>query len=102
MQASAISYEYFGFNFASNVVASNTVGTLDYTGGPGCATTCTATTTLGALPSTFVDATQVAFQLTGGGLAEAKLGYYFEYANAPGSYTVTLHNSDVLSTPSPR
>lgn len=97
----AVSYEYFGFNFASNVQTSDTIGTLNYTGGPGCATTCTATTTLGADPSISVDATQVVFAATGGGFAEAELGYYFEYANSPGTYTFTLHNSDVLSTPGP-
>src|SRR5437899_11778228 len=47
----AVSYEYFGLNYANNIVTSNTVGTLDYTGLTGCGGTCSATTQLGSSPS---------------------------------------------------
>src|SRR5690349_10182729 len=46
----AVSYESVGFNYADYAQSSNQVGTLDYTGQPGCATTCTLTTQLGAAP----------------------------------------------------
>src|SRR4029077_11870352 len=32
----AVSYEYFGLNFAINIATSSSVGTLNYTGDPGC------------------------------------------------------------------
>ena len=86
-----ISYEYFGLNFLNNVVTSNTVGTLNYTGGPGCGGTCSATTSLGAAPYASLSVNEVVFDNTSGGGAIAKLGYYLEYVNAPGIYNVNLH-----------
>ena len=53
----ALSYEYFGLNFANNILTSNTVGTLDYSGQSGCGGICSATTQLGASPS--VSATEM-------------------------------------------
>jgi hypothetical protein len=94
---SAVSYEYFGFNFANNEETSHSVGTLDYTGHPGCGSSCVATTALGANPSTSVDADEVVYQATSGGFGEAELGYYFEYVNTPGSYIFTLNTSDFLA-----
>ena len=94
---SAISYEYFGFNFAENEETSDTVGTLDYTGKPGCGSSCVATTALGSNPSTSVNADEVVYQHTSGGYAEAKLGYYFEYMNTAGNYNFTLGDTDTLS-----
>lgn len=87
----ALSFEYFGLNFANNLVTSNTVGTLDYTGGPGCGGVCSATTSLGAAPSVSLTVNEVSFFSTSGGAAIAKLGYYVEYVNAPGVYNVNLH-----------
>ena len=95
----AISFEYFGLNFASNVVTSNTVGTLDYGGKPGCGGVCTATTALGASPFISATVNEVSFQATGGGIVEVDLGYYIEYLNAPGTYAVNLHAIDSLSGP---
>jgi hypothetical protein len=92
----ALSYEYFGFNFANNEETSTTVGTLDYTGQPGCGGVCVATTALGAVPSTSLQAPEVVYQFTSGGDAEADLEYFFEYANTPGTYTFDLHTSDSL------
>src|ERR1700677_775740 len=61
-----VSYEYFGLNFADNIVTSDAVGTLTYTGGPGCGGICTATTSLGADPSETIDVDQVIYEGTGG------------------------------------
>jgi hypothetical protein len=98
----ALSYEYFGFNFAINVQTSTSVGTLDYSGGPGCGGVCTATTALGHSPSVALKANEVVFEATGGGFAEAELTYAVEYLNTPGTYTVALHANDNLSAmPSP-
>src|SRR5215216_4516881 len=72
----AVSYEYFGLNFAQNIVTSNAVGTLNYTGGPGCGGTCTATTQLGASPSVSATVNEVSFFSTGGGGVIVSLGYY--------------------------
>jgi hypothetical protein len=91
----ALSYEYFGLNFANNVQTSSTFGTLNYTGFPGCGGTCTATTTLGADPSETISVDQVTFEATGGGYSMAELGYYFEVPGA-GQTTVTLHAGDSL------
>jgi hypothetical protein len=89
----AISFEYFGLNFANNIQTSNTVGTLNYTGQPGCnpAGTCSATTQLGASPSVSATVNEVVFQATSGGGVIARLGYYVEYLNAAGTYSVNLH-----------
>jgi hypothetical protein len=97
----AISFEYFGINFANNIQTSNTVGTLNYTGQPGCnpAGTCSATTQLGASPSVSATVNEVVFQATSGGGVIARLGYYVEYLNAAGTYTVNLHALDSLSAP---
>jgi len=96
----AVSYEYFGFNFAENIVTSNSVGTLDYTGGPGCGGTCTATTVLGSVSSVSLNANEVVYQNTSGGFAEAELTYYVQYNNAPGNYAVNLNANDALSVDS--
>jgi hypothetical protein len=97
----ALSYEYFGLNYANNILTSNTVGTLDYTGLPGCGGTCTATTQLGASPSVSATVNEVYFDIyrTGGGGVQAQLAYYVEYVNAAGSYAVNLHATDSLSAP---
>ena len=84
----AISYEYFGLNFALSEATSHTVGVLDYTGGDGCGGTCTATTALGHDPSETIDVDQVVYDGTGGGYSMAELGYYFE---VPGSGTTMVH-----------
>jgi hypothetical protein len=94
----ALSYEYFGLNFASNIVTSDTIGTLNYTG-PGCGGTCSATTQLGASPSVSATVNEVVFQATGGGIVQAQLAYYVEYVNAAGTYSVNLHATDSLSAP---
>jgi hypothetical protein len=92
------SYEYFGLNFAVNIVQSTKVGVLDYTGGPGCGGVCTAATVLGKDPSTSLQVDEVTFDNTSGGFAEAQLFYGVEYVNpTPGTYAVTLHASDGFS-----
>lgn len=95
----AISHEYFGLNFANNIVTRDTVGTLNYNNGPGCGGTCIATTSLGADPSVSLQVNEVVFQNTSGGGAIAELAYYVEYVNAAGTYGVDLHTSDTLSAP---
>jgi hypothetical protein len=93
------SYEYFGLNFANNIQTSSAVGTLTYTGGPGCGGTCVATTQLGSDPGASLNVNEVAFDETGGGYAESALGYYVEYVNSPGTYTVNLNAPGSLSVP---
>jgi hypothetical protein len=96
--ADAVSYEYFGFNFVSNSVTSSTVGTLFYTGDPGCGGTCVATTQLGSDPSVSLNVNEVVYENTAGGGATSELGYYVEYQNpTPGTYAVTLHAPESLS-----
>lgn len=97
----AVSYEYFGLNYASNIVTNNTVGTLDYSGHPGCGGTCSATTQLGSSPSVSATVNEVYFDIyrTGGGAVEARLGYYVKYLNTNGTYNVNLHATDSLSAP---
>ena len=58
-----------------------------------------ATTSLGSDPSVSLNVNEVTFQNTSGGFAEAELGYYVEYVNTPGTYTVVLHSGDTLSVP---
>ena len=94
----AVSFESFGLNLAENVVTSNSVGTLDYTGGPGCGGSCVASTTLGSSPSASVNVSEVVFGGASGGGALANLSYYVEYVNAPGTYNVTLHATDSFSS----
>ena len=94
----AVSFESFGLNLAENVVTSNSVGTLDYTGGPGCGGSCVASTTLGNSPSASVNVSEVVFGGASGGGALANLSYYVEYVNAPGTYNVTLHATDSFSS----
>jgi hypothetical protein len=96
---SAVSYEYFGLNFADNIETSNTVGTLNYAGKPGCGGNCSATTQLGSSPSVSARVNEVEFAHTSGGVVAAKLGYYVAYLNAPGTYGVNLHATDALSAP---
>jgi len=95
----AISYQYFGLNFASNILTSDIVGTLDYTGQPGCGGICSATTQLG--PSPFVSAVvnEVIFEAAGGGIVQASLAYYVAFLNSPGTYDVNLHAISSLSAP---
>ena len=93
----AVSYEYFGLNFADNEQASTAVGTLNYSGGPGCGGTCIATTALGAVPSVSATVNEIEFDHTSGGVVQASLGYYVEYVNNPGTYTIDLHSSNSLS-----
>ena len=95
----AVSYEYFGLNFAVNIQTSTGVGTLDYTGQPGCGGICTATTQLGSDPSVSATVNEVVYQNTSGGGVLASLGYYVEYLNAAGTYTVNLNAVDSLSAP---
>lgn len=95
----AVSFEYFGLNFANNIQTSNTLGTLNYSGQPGCGGTCSATTALGASPSVSATVNEVVFQATGGGGVQVDLAYYVEYLNAAGTYTVNLHAIDSLSAP---
>lgn len=95
----AVSFAYFGLNFADNIRTSNTVGTLDYSGHPGCGGVCSATTQLGASPSVSATVNEVEFEHTSGGGVLVDLGYYVEYLNAPGTYTVNLHAIDSLSAP---
>jgi len=94
----ALSYEYFGLNFASNIATSNAVGTLNYSAGPGCGGVCVATTTLGADPTVALNVNEVTFGNTSGGYAIAEMGYYVEYLNNPGTYAVDLHSGETLST----
>ena len=93
----AVSYEYFGFNFAENIATSTTVGTLTYSGGPGCGGTCIATTQLGSDPSVSLNVNEVVYENTGGGGAISELGYYVEYMNTPGTYTVKIETPESLS-----
>lgn len=95
----AISFEYFGLNFANNIRTSDAIGTLDYSGQPGCGGKCSATTQLGSSPSVSATVNEVVFQNTSGGRVQARLGYYVAYLNAPGTYSVNLHATDSLSAP---
>jgi hypothetical protein len=95
----AVSFEYFGLNFADNLVTSDTVGTLNYGGHPGCGGNCIATTALGSSPFVSATVNEVEFDHTSGGIVQARLGYYVAYINAPGTYNVNLHAIDNLSTP---
>ena len=95
----AVSYEYFGLNFLDNVRTSNTVGTLDYTGQPGCGGICRATTQLGASPSVSATINEVVFNGTSGGGAIVNLAYYLEYLDAPGIYTINLRAVESLYAP---
>jgi PEP-CTERM motif-containing protein len=92
------SYEYFGLNYANNVIQNfaSPPATLDYNGDPGCnaAGTCSATTHLGASPSASATVNEVVFQGGQGGYVEAELSYFVEDVGAPGSASVTLHASD--------
>jgi hypothetical protein len=87
----AVSFESFGLNVQQNVVTSNSVGTLNYTGSPGCGGVCTASTALGSDPSVSLNVSEVVFNGDSGGGAIANLSYYVEYLNAPGTYNVALH-----------
>ena len=95
----AVSFEYFGLNFAMNERTSNSVGSLNYSGQPGCGGTCVATTALGADPSASVTVNEVTYEFTAGGSAEADLGYYVTYVNSPGIYAVDLHALDSFEIP---
>jgi hypothetical protein len=95
----ALSYEYFGLNYADNIATSSTFGVLNYTGDPGCGGTCTATTALGSNPSVSLAVNEIEYNGGGGGYAEAELMFYVEYVNTPGTYNVTLNASDSFSIP---
>jgi len=99
-----LSLEYFGLNYAENTVTSYSVGTLDYTGGPGCDGLCTASTAQGPVgsdPTVSVTVNEVPY-MGGGGYAEARLDYYVEYVNpTSGNYAVNLHESDSLTATYP-
>lgn len=94
----AVSYQYFGLNYANNIRISNAVGTLVYTGSPGCGLTCTASSQLGAKPSVSVTESEVLFDRfgTAGGQVQSSLGYYIEFLSAPGTYNVNLNAIDSL------
>jgi hypothetical protein len=97
----AISYQYFGFNFAENIETSSSVGVLDYGGQPGCGGTCVATTALGANPFVSLNVDEIAYEATGGGYAQAELSYSVEYVD-PGAaadtmVNVVLHANDSFS-----
>jgi hypothetical protein len=94
---SAVSYEYIGLNFAENIQTSSAIGTLDYTGGPGCGGVCTMTTALGADPSETIKVDEVVFEGTSGGGVDAQLGYYFEVPGS-GMTTLDLHSADSLTS----
>jgi len=98
----AVSYEYFGLNFQVNVQTSNTVGTLDYTGQPGCGGICKATTKLGSSPSVSAQVNEITFNGGAGGVVQASLGYYVAYINSPGTYNVNLHATHSISEPDGR
>jgi hypothetical protein len=95
----AVSYERFGLNSLANVQTSSAVGTLDYTGQPGCGGICEATTQLGSDPSVSAENSEVVFDGMAFGEVQASLGYYVEYLNAPGTYPVDIHAVDTLSSP---
>ena len=92
----AISSESIGLNFAMNGRESSTVGTLDYTGQPGCGGICTLTTTLGSDPSASININEIAYANTAGGKAEAALGYYVAYLGTDGEHSVTVHTADLI------
>lgn len=106
----ALSYEYFGLNFAMNEDTSTAFGTLNYANfhdpsngspGPGCGGVCTATTALGADPSVSLQLDEVTYEATSLGQAEAELAYYAEYyvpgGSTANSYPVTLTAKDTLT-----
>lgn len=97
----AVSYQYFGLNYAGNIKTSNLVGTLTYTGLPGCYTVCSATSLLGASPSVSATESETFFDIyqTGGGGVQSSLGYYMEFLATAGVYDITLHALDSLSAP---
>ena len=95
----AVSYEYFGLNYADNVATSNAIGTLNYGGKPGCAGNCTATTVLGADPSVSLSVAELPYNGASGGFSQAQLFYYVEYDNpVAGNYLVDMAAHDLLPT----
>lgn len=93
----ATSWEYFGLNYSPNIVTSQSIGTLTYTGGPGCGGTCTATTTAsgpGGGPAVGVNVNEVTYQGGGGGYVAAEMNYYVSYS---GTGPVTITTSDSLN-----
>jgi hypothetical protein len=95
----AVSYEYFGLNYADNVVTSSTIGTLNYGGKPGCAGNCSATTGLGADPFVSLNVAELPYGGASGGFSLAQLFYYVEYDNSvAGNYLVDLMAHDTLPT----
>jgi hypothetical protein len=93
----AVSSEKFSFP-DQTPAGSTTVGTLDYVR-TSCAGTCRATTQLGSSPSASITAGQTFIFGMDGGSAQANLGYYVEYVDAPGTYDINLHATDTLSAP---
>ena len=94
----AVSFENFALNEQQNVVTSNSVGILNYTGRPGCGGFCTASTALGSDPSVSLNVSEVVFEGDSGGGAIANLSYYVQYLNAPGTYQVALHATNSFSS----
>lgn len=98
----AVSYEYFGLNYASNVATSNVIGTFNYGGMPGCAGNCTATTALGPDPSVSLSVAELPYNGASGGFSQAQLFYYVEYDNSvAGNYLVDLAAHDFLPSIAP-
>jgi len=94
----AVAFADFALDIADDR-HSSVLGTFDDSAGPGCGGTCRAVTSLGLSPSVSLDVDQISLDsLTGSG-ARASLGYYVEYVNAPGLYTLDLQTSDSLSAP---
>jgi MYXO-CTERM domain-containing protein len=93
----AVSYEYFGLNYADNVATSTAIGTLNYGGKPGCAGNCTATTALGPDPFVSLSVAELPYNGASGGFSHAQLYYYVEYDNSvAGSYLVDMAAHDIL------
>jgi hypothetical protein len=98
----AVSYEYFGLNYASNVSTSNVIGTFNYGGKPGCAGNCTATTALGPDPSVSLSVAELPYNGASGGFSQAQLFYYVEYDNSmAGNYLIDLAAHDFLPSIAP-
>lgn len=98
----AVSYEYFGLNYANNVATSNVIGTFNFGGKPGCAGNCTATTALGPDPSVSLSVAELPYNGASGGFSQAQLFYYVEYDNSvAGNYLVDLTAHDLLPSIAP-
>jgi len=90
----AVSYEYFGLNYADNIQTSSVLGALNYSSGAGCGGACVATTSLGVDPSAAVLLDEVPFEGASGGYATAIVGFFFVPST---SGTVSLHSAATLT-----